>query len=131
MPRTKPPSPPDMRQWILELVRAERSGPCVRSGKYEKQQQRGSRSRRPARYHRAGIRPSMGTLGDACDNALCESFFGTLECELLDRTRLQTPVQAERAVFQFIEGWYNPHHRHSALNYDSPKEHEKRRLGVA
>ena len=82
------------------------------------------------RCRQAGVRPSMGGVGDAYDNALCESFFATLECELIDRTRLRTPEEAERAVFEFIEGWYNLHRRHSALNYDSPMEYESKNLGV-
>src|SRR5262245_39529530 len=68
----------------------------------------------------AGIRPSRGSVGDAYDNALCESFFATLECELLDRQRFRTQVEARLAVFDFIEGWYNPRRRHSALDYLSP-----------
>jgi putative transposase len=83
------------------------------------------------RCRQAGVRPSMGTVGDAFDNAMCESFFATLECELLDRTRFTDPAVAERAVFEFIEGWYNPHRRHSALHYLSPMEYEKKHLGVA
>ncbi len=72
-----------------------------------------------------GIRPSMGSVGDAYDNALCESFFATLECELLWRTRFRSPAEARRAVFEFIEGWYNPRRRHSALAYLSPLEYER------
>ena len=74
----------------------------------------------------AGVRPSMGSVGDAYDNALCESFFATLECELLDRRRFATQVEARLAVFDFIEGWYNPHRRHSALAYLSPFAYEQR-----
>jgi hypothetical protein len=62
----------------------------------------------------------MGSVGDAYDNALCESFFATLECELLDRRRFPTRAEARMAVFNFIEGWYNPHRRHSGLDYLSP-----------
>jgi putative transposase len=83
------------------------------------------------RCRQAGIRPSMGSVGDAYDNAMCESFFATLECELLDRVRLRTPQEAESAVFEFIEGWYNSRRRHSALNYQSPMEYESLHLGVA
>ena len=72
-----------------------------------------------------GVRPSMGSVGDAYDNAMCESFFATLECELLDRQRFQTQVDARLAVFEFIEGWYNPHRRHSALDYQSPINYER------
>ena len=76
------------------------------------------------RCQEAGVRPSMGSVGDAYDNALCESFFATLECELIDRRRFATPTQARIAVFDFIEGWYNPHRRHSALDYESPLSYE-------
>jgi putative transposase len=72
------------------------------------------------RCRAAGVRPSMGSVGDCYDNALCESFFATLECELLDRVTLRTPREARTAVFDFIEGWYNPRRRHSALDYESP-----------
>src|SRR5205807_133668 len=64
-----------------------------------------------------GVRPSMGSVGDAYDNAMCESFFATLECELLDRSRFQTQVEARMAVFEYIEGWYNPHRRHSPAGW--------------
>ena len=76
------------------------------------------------RCREAGVRPSMGSAGDCFDNALCESFFATLECELLDRYTFHTREAARRAVFQFIEGWYNPHRRHSALGYVSPVGYE-------
>ena len=73
----------------------------------------------------AAVRPSMGSVGDCYDNALCESFFATLECELLDRYRFRTSAEAETAVFHFIEGWYNPHRRHSALGQRSPMNFER------
>lgn len=79
------------------------------------------------RCSQAGVRPSMGSVGDCFDNALCESFFATLECELLDRQRFRTQAEAQMAVFDFIEGWYNLHRRHSALGYRSPVEFEKLR----
>jgi putative transposase len=66
----------------------------------------------------------MGSVGDCYDNALCESFFATLECELLDRYRFGTRDDARRAVFEYIEGWYNPHRRHSAIHYVSPAQYE-------
>ena len=59
-----------------------------------------------------GVRPSMGTVGDAYDNALCESFFATLECELLDREQFRTPAEAR------------PQRRHSALGYEAPLRYE-------
>jgi transposase InsO family protein len=76
------------------------------------------------RCREAGIRPSMGSVGDCFDNALCESFFATLECELLDRHTFHTQAEARLAVFAFIEGWYNPHRRHSAIDYLSPNRYE-------
>ena len=57
----------------------------------------------------------MGSVGDCYDNALCESFFASLECELLDRRSFQTHSEARMAVFQYIEGWYNTHRRHSSI----------------
>ena len=76
------------------------------------------------RCRQAGVRPSMGSIGDCFDNAMCESFFATLECELLERRRFKTQVEARLAIFDFIEGWYNPHRRHSALGYQSPIDYE-------
>ena len=73
----------------------------------------------------------MGTVGDAYDNAMCESFFATLECELLDRRSFPGRPEARMAVFQFIEGWYNPRRRHSALDYMSPVNYERNHLLVA
>jgi putative transposase len=78
------------------------------------------------RCREAGVRPSMGSVGDCFDNALCESFFATLECELLDRQRFRTQVEARLAVFEFIEGFYNPSRRHSGLGYLSPVDYERR-----
>ena len=78
------------------------------------------------RCRQAGVRPSTGSIGDCYDNALGESFFATLECELLDRSSFRTPEEARLAVFDFIEGWYNPQRRHSALRYDSPLAFEQR-----
>jgi len=77
------------------------------------------------RCREAGVRPSMGSVGDCFDNAMCESFFATLECELLDRRRFRTQIEARMAVFDFVEGWYNNHRRHSALGYLSPMDFEK------
>jgi putative transposase len=57
---------------------------------------------------------------------MCESFFATLECELIDRRRFRSHGEAQMAVFQFIEGFYNPSRRHSALGYLSPIEYERK-----
>jgi putative transposase len=72
------------------------------------------------RCRQSGVRPSMGSVGDCYDNAMCESFFATLECELLDRRRFVDRAEAELAVFDFIEGFYNTRRRHSALGYLAP-----------
>ena len=74
----------------------------------------------------AGVVPSMGSAGDAYDNALAEAFFATLETELLQREAFLSRGAARRALFDYIEGWYNPHRRHSALGYLSPAEYERR-----
>jgi putative transposase len=79
-----------------------------------------------SRCREAGVRPSMGSVGDAYDNAMCESFFATLECELLERRRFASQVEAKMACFSFIEGWYNPVRLHSALGYRSPMAYEAR-----
>ncbi len=79
----------------------------------------------------AGVRPSMGSVADCYDNAMCESFFATLECELLDRRRFVDGKEAELAVFDFIEGFYNTHRRHSALGYRSPVAFELRGQAAA
>jgi putative transposase len=78
------------------------------------------------RCKEAGVRPSMGSAGDCYDNAMCESFFATLECELLDRQRFRTQAEARMAVFEFLEGWYNPHRRHSGAGNLSPMEYERK-----
>jgi putative transposase len=67
------------------------------------------------RCKEAGVRPSMGSVGDAYDNAMCESFFATLECELLERRRFASQAEAKIACFTFIEGWYNPASLHPSL----------------
>jgi putative transposase len=77
------------------------------------------------RCQQSGVRPSMGSVGDAYDNAMCESFFASLECELLDRHVLKSHADARMALFRYIEGWYNPHRRHSALDYRSPVNYER------
>ena len=81
------------------------------------------------RCKKAGIRPSTGSVGDCFDNAMCESFFATLESELLDRNRFETKAEARMAIFWFIEAWYNPRRRHSSLGYMSPMAFEKAYFG--
>ena len=78
------------------------------------------------RCRKMGVRPSMGSVGDAYDNAMAESFFASLECELIDRKSWQTKTEARLALFTWIEGWYNPRRRHSALSYLSPMNYETR-----
>ena len=78
------------------------------------------------RCREAGVRPSMGSVGDCYDNAMAESFFATLECELLDRRPLRTQAEARKAVFTFIEGRYNSQRRHSSIGYVSPNVFEQR-----
>jgi putative transposase len=78
------------------------------------------------RCQKMGVRPSMGSVGDAYDNAMAESFFATLECELIDRRSWPTKTDARLALFSYIEGWYNPRRRHSALGQVSPVTFEQR-----
>lgn len=67
----------------------------------------------------------MGSVGDAYDNAMDESFFASLECELIDRRSFQTKAEARMACFTWSEAWYNPRRRHSALGYLSPVNFER------
>jgi putative transposase len=80
------------------------------------------------RCQEMNVMPSMGSVGDAYDNAMAESFFATLERELLNRRRFKTQTEAKMAVFEWIEGWYNPHRRHSSLGRISPVNFERRQL---
>ena len=81
------------------------------------------------RCREMGVVPSVGSVGDAYDNAMAESFFATLECELLDRRCFHTQAQAKLVVFEFIEGFYNPRRRHSSLGYRSPAAFERTLMG--
>jgi putative transposase len=76
------------------------------------------------RLREAGLLGSMGSIGDCFDNGLAESFFATLQTELLDRHTWTTREQLANAVFAYLEGFYNPRRRHSALNYLSPADYE-------
>jgi len=76
------------------------------------------------RCEAAGVRPSLGSVGDAYDNAMAEAFFASLECELIDRRTFHSHAAARMSVFRYIEGWYNPRRRHSALGYLSPLNFE-------
>ena len=80
------------------------------------------------RCQEMGVMPSTGSVGDAYDNAMAESFFATLEREMLNRRRFKTQAEARMAIFEWLEGWYNPHRRHSALGYLSPINYERKLL---
>lgn len=79
-----------------------------------------------SRCTKLGVRPSMGSVGDCFDNAMAESFFATLECEVLDRNHFQTRDEARSGIFCWINSWYNPTRRHSSIGYVSPQEFERR-----
>jgi putative transposase len=83
------------------------------------------------RLQQAGLIASMGTVGDALDNAVAESFFATLECELLDRSDWPTRQALRTAVFDFIEVFYNRQRRHSTLDYHTPVDYEHQRPSPA
>ena len=80
------------------------------------------------RCREMGVRPSMGSVGDAYDNAMAESFFASLECELIDRRSFKSKAEARLALFRYIEGWYNPRRRHSALGRISPMNFERSQI---
>ena len=72
-----------------------------------------------------GVVTSTGSAGDCFDNAMAESLFAPLECELIERRKFRTQAEARMAIFEFVEAWYNPRRRHSALGYLSPNEFER------
>ncbi len=74
----------------------------------------------------AGVERSMGSVGDCFDNAMAESFFATLECELIDRSVFENRNMARMAIFDFIEGFYNSWRRHSSIGNVCPAEFERR-----
>lgn len=78
-----------------------------------------------SRCQEEGVVPSLGSRGKCFDNAITESFFATLECELLKRQTLPTHTQARTAIFDYIEGFSNTYRRHSALGYLSPAAFER------
>jgi transposase InsO family protein len=73
---------------------------------------------------RSGMTASMSRKGDCYDNAVAESFFATLEWEVIERADWHTRLEARRALFEYIEVWYNRQRRHSTLGYLSPAEYE-------
>jgi putative transposase len=79
-----------------------------------------------SKLQRLGIRASMGSVGDCFDHALIESFFASLECELIDRRHWRTHAEARLEVFWWLEAVYNRTRRHSSLGYLSPIEYEAR-----
>jgi transposase InsO family protein len=76
-----------------------------------------------------GIECSMSRKGNCWDNAPTESLFSTLKMELVHNRRYQTRLEARSEIFEYIEVWYNPRRRHSALGYLSPDEFERRHRG--
>jgi len=83
------------------------------------------------RCREANVVPSMGSVGDAYDNEMVESFFATLEREVIDRRTSRSQAEARMAIFTWLEGWYNPHRRHSSLAYLSPINYERKMLANA
>ncbi len=76
------------------------------------------------RLRSAGLLGSMGTVGDCFDNSVAESFFGTLQLELLDEHHWTSRQHLALAIFDWIEAWYNPKRRHSYCNMLSPVDYE-------
>ncbi len=83
------------------------------------------------RLKEVGLLPSMGSVADAYDNAPAESFVATLKTELLHRRSWPTREAARVAIFEYIECFYNPKRRHSALGYLSPVDYEEGKMPEA
>ncbi len=73
----------------------------------------------------------MGSIGDSFDNAVCETFHATLKKERIYRQSWPTRTAARSAIFEYIEGWYNPRRRHSTLGYLFPADYEERHANLA
>jgi putative transposase len=78
------------------------------------------------RLREAGLLSSMGSVGDCFDNSMAESFFATLQTELLDRQTWVTREQLAQAIFEYVEAFYNPIRRHSSLEMLAPNDYEHR-----
>ena len=76
------------------------------------------------RVREAGLMPTFGSVGDACDNAMMESFWSSMQTQLLDRWRWRTRLKLTNAIFDYIEAFYIRQRRHSSLDYVSPVEFE-------
>ena len=72
----------------------------------------------------AGLLPSLGTVGDGLDNAMMESFWSSMQIELLNRKKWRTRIELANAIFEYIEVFYNRRRRHSALSYATPHEYD-------
>ncbi len=77
------------------------------------------------RLRTAGLLGSMGRVASALDNSMMESFFGTMQRELLDEHHWTTRAELARAIFEWIEAWYNPHRRHTSIGDLSPVDYER------
>ena len=78
------------------------------------------------RLQAAGLLGSMGSVGDCYDNSMMESFWGTMQLELLDSRNWKTRAELANAIFEWIECWYNPKRRHSSIGMLSPLDYEAR-----
>lgn len=72
----------------------------------------------------AGLLPSFGTVGDGLDNAMMESFWSSMQIELLNRKKWKTRIELANAIFEYIEVFYNRHRRHSSLGYATPNDYD-------
>ena len=82
-----------------------------------------------SRLREEGLLPSMGSVADAYDNSMAESFVSTLKRELIHRHSWPNRQVARSAIFEYIEGFYNTRGRHSALGHLNPSEYEEARMG--
>ena len=113
-------------QALSNAVTSRRPASGVIFHSYRGCQYTSTQYRRLADQH--GVRLSVGRRGQCWDNTVAESFFATIKTELLDRRPWPTRARAQRAIFEWVEGWYNTRRRHSTLDYLSPAAYE---TGVA
>ena len=123
----------------LRLARFSTQSPAIVLDVWRRQESAIHRSNKGCQYsgyafgkrcREVGVVPSMGSPGDACDNAMAESFFATLQREVINRGRFKRQAEARMEIFQWLEGRYNPHRRHSAVGYLSPIDYERRMMSA-
>lgn len=117
--RVPDPYPPEFRARAIVLVRAGRQ---IKATAYELGISAGCLLGNKIRS--AGLMPSFGSVGDGLDNAMTQSFWSSMQIELLNRQKWKTRIELSTAIVEYIEIFHNRQRRHSSLGYRTPIEYE-------